>query len=243
MAKQTHATIRKLFYWALDRGVIDASPCVRVPVPAKAADRDRILNDDELRGVWNACEPLKWPFGPLVRMLILTGQRRDEVATMRWHDIDAGGALWTIPRELTKSDRAHEIPLSSPALHIIAALPKVDARLVFTTNGKVPVAGFSNAKRRLDELSQVQDRHLHDLRRTAATGMARLGIAPHVVEKVLNHRSGVISGVAAIYNRASYDAEKRAALEAWARKVHAIVDGEPANVVTIRAKHHATAAT
>lgn len=216
MAKQTHATIRKLFYWAVDRDIIDTSPCVRVPVPAHAIDRDRVLNDNELRAVWLACEPLKWPFGPLVRLLILTGQRRDEVATLTWPDIDERNGLWTIPRERNKSNRTHEVPLSSAARAILDALPKVDRTFVFTTNGVVPVAGFSNAKRRLDDLSQVRDWHLHDLRRTAASGMARIGIAPHLIERVLNHKGGAMSGVAAIYNRHGYIEEKRIALQHWA---------------------------
>ena len=142
---------------------------------------------------------------------------------MRWQDIDLDTALWTIPRELTKGDRAHEVPLSQPAIEIVASLPKVNHSLVFTTNGKVPVAGFSNAKRRLDELSKVTDWRLHDLRRTAASGMARLGVAPHVVEKVLAHKSGTITGVAAIYNRHAYQAEKRDALDSWAAEVMRLV--------------------
>jgi integrase len=217
MAKQTHSTVRRLFNWAVDRGVIETSPCIRVPVPARANERDRVLSDDEMRSVWQACEPLKWPFGPLIKILALTGQRRDEVATMQWSDLDLDVGLWTIPRERTKSNRAHEVPLSAFTLAIVDGLPKVDNTLVFTTNGKVPVAGFSNAKRRLDELSGVRDWHLHDLRRTAASGMARLGVAPHVIEKVLNHKTGTISGVAAVYNRHGYAEEKRAALEIWAR--------------------------
>jgi integrase len=222
MAKQTHSTVRKLFYWAVDRGIIDISPCMRVPVPARADERDRVLSDDELRSVWLACEPLKWPFGPLIRMLVLTGQRRDEIASMRWSDLNLSTALWTIPREFTKNDRAHEVPLASAALEILDTIPKVDETLVFTTNNRVPVAGFSNAKRRLDELSKVRDWHIHDLRRTTASGMARLGIAPHVVEKVLNHKTGTISGVAAVYNRHGYAEEKREALTTWAVEVHRI---------------------
>ena len=223
MAKQTHATIRKLFYWAVDRDIIDASPCARVPVPAHAVDRDRVLTDDELSAVWLACDPLKWPFGPLVRLLILTGQRRDEVATLAWHDIDEKKGLWTIPRERNKSNRTHEVPLSSAVRAVLEVLPRVDRILVFTTNGKVPVAGFSNAKRRLDDLSQVRDWRLHDLRRTAASGMARIGVAPHVVEKILNHKGGAISGVAAIYNRHAYLEEKRTALQQWADHIDRVI--------------------
>jgi integrase len=224
MAKQTHATVRKLFYWAESRGIIDASPCVRIPAPAHATERDRVLTDDEIRAVWVACHDLGWPFGPLIRLLLLTGQRKGEVATMRWRDLDLDAARWTIPRESTKGDRAHEVPLSRQVMQIIRALPKVDDTIVFTTNTKVPVAGFSNAKRRLDGICKVENWHLHDLRRTAASGMARLGVAPHVVEKVLNHKTGTISGVAAIYNRHGYYEEKRVALTCWANRVLQLSD-------------------
>jgi len=164
---------------------------------------------------------------------MLTGQRRDEVATMRWPDINLTAALWTIPREFTKNDRAHEVPLSLSAREIVGSLPKVDESLVFTTNRKVAVAGFSNAKRRLDHLSGISDWHLHDLRRTAASGMARLGVAPHVVEKVLAHKTGTISGVAAIYNRHGYLAEKRDALDRWAREVLRVAEDKQAQVITM----------
>jgi integrase len=224
MAKQTHSTIRKLFYWAVDRGILERSPCVRVPRPAEADDRDRVLTSAELRSVWLACDPLKWPFGPVVRLLILTGQRRNEVATMRWADVNLTEGSWTIPRNLRKGDQAHEVPLSSAAKEIITSLPKSNDALVFTTNGRVPVAGFSNAKRRLDQLSGVRDWRLHDLRRSTASNMARLGVDPHVVEKVLGHQTGTISGVAAVYNRHGYFPEKREALERWASELLRIVN-------------------
>jgi integrase len=199
MAKQTHSTIRKLFNWAVDRGVVPTSPCVRLPPPAKAKDRDRVLADEELADVWRASEKLGWPFAPVVRLLILTGQRRQEVASMGWLDVDFERALWTLPREATKADRAHEVPLSNEALAILRALPKTHKELVFTTNGRTPVANFSVAKLRLDNAVALErarrgqtplaDYHLHDLRRTLASGVARLGVAPHVIEKILNHQS------------------------------------------------------
>jgi integrase len=233
MAKQTHSTVRKLLNWAVDRGVISASPCLRIPPPARANDRDRVLSDDELRSVWNGCDRLGWPFCHVVRLLMLTGQRREEIATMRWPDIDIGAASWTLPRSSTKNKRGHEVPLAPAVVSILKALPKVHDELVFTTNGRVPVAGSSIAKRRLDtavatqradaSLPPIADWHLHDLRRTMASGMARLRIAPHVIEKVLNHQSGVISGVAAIYNRHSYQDEKRQALETWSSHVSRLV--------------------
>ena len=233
MAKQTHATIRKLFYWALDRDIISTSPCVRVPVPGAAAERDRVLTDEELRAVWLACDPLGWPFGAVVRLLILTAQRRDEVATTEWGDLDLDQRLWTIPGRRTKNGQTQEVPLCAAAVSILSEVPRTSDVFVFSTDGRVPVAGFSTAKRRLDALCGVSDWVLHDLRRTTATGLARLGEAPHVVEKVLNHKSGTVSGVAAIYNRHGYLDEKRQALDAWARRVNAIVTGEPAKVVTI----------
>jgi integrase len=233
MAKQTHSTVRKLFNWAVDRDVIPASPCIRIPPPARAKDRDRVLSDDELRSVWVGCDRLGWPFGQVVRLLILTGQRREEVATMRWPDIDFDAACWTLPRSSTKNNRAHEVPLAPAALSILKALPKLHDELVFTTNGRVPVAGFSMAKRRLDtavaaqradgNLPSIVDWHLHDLRRTMASGMARLRVAPHVIEKVLNHQTGAISGVAAIYNRHNYQDEKRQALETWSSYVSDLI--------------------
>jgi integrase len=168
-----------------------------------------------------------------VRLLILTGQRREEVATMRWPDIDFDAACWTLPRSSTKNNRAHEVPLAPAALSILKALPKLHDELVFTTNGRVPVAGFSMAKRRLDtavaaqradgNLPSIVDWHLHDLRRTMASGMARLRVAPHVIEKVLNHQTGAISGVAAIYNRHNYQDEKRQALETWSSYVSDLI--------------------
>jgi integrase len=236
MAKLTHSTIRKLFNWAVDRGVIAASPCIRIPPPGRANDRDRVLSDDELCSVWAGCDRLGWPFGPVVRLLLLTGQRRDEVATMSWQDIDFKAARWSLSRDKTKNKRAHEVPLSAEVLAILRTLPKVHDELVFTTNGRVPVAGFSMAKRRLDtavaalrtdgNLPPLVDWHLHDLRRTMASGMARLGIAPHVIEKVLNHQTGAISGVAAIYNRYDYQNEKRQALDTWGAYVSDLVLGE-----------------
>ena len=138
---------------------------------------------------------------------------------MRHGQFDPDKAVWTMPREATKSDRVHEVPLAPMVVDTLSRLPRVvtldnDGRevtspFVFTTTGRSAVSGFSKMKKALDVASGVTGWRLHDLRRTAATGMARLGVAPHVVEKVLNHQSGIISGVAAVYNRAAYDTEKR----------------------------------
>ncbi len=225
-----------------------------------------MLSDDELRWLWEACGVIGWPFGPLTKLLLLTAQRRDEVASLEWPEIDFKNHLWTMPRERTKNDRAHEVQLPNAAIDLLRSMPRVDDVLAFTTTGESAVSGFSRSKRQLDaEMVQARRRSLglpeddkayrkaiglpagkplpveippwilHDLRRTAATGMARLGFPPHVVDKVLNHVGGTIRGVAAVYNRFEYRAERHAALEAWGRHVTALVTEAPGNVVALRA--------
>jgi integrase len=240
MANRALAALRRMCGWAAERGLIDTSPCAGIKAPSAERSRDRVLSADELKAALQGSQAIGWPFGPLVQLLVLTGQRRDEVAEMRWAEIDLERRTWTIPRERVKNDQAHTVPLSEAAVEILRGLPKVEGKagFVFSTNGKTPVSGFSRAKERIDAyLDEAPRWTLHDLRRTAASGMAGLGIAVHVVEAVLNHRSGTIKGVAAVYNRYSYDAEKRAALEAWGRHVRGIISCEPAgNVVPIKAR-------
>jgi integrase len=235
-ANRTLAAVRKLFNWCVERSIIPISPCAGVRPASQEKSRDRVLSDYELQLVWRAAEHVGWPFGPLVQLLILTGQRRDEVARMHWSEVTENGTLWVIPGERTKNGTVHDVPLSKPAQELLKALPCIGgAEYVFTTTGMTPVSGYSNAKERLDAVMlrlarddaaargeepdrvQVQPWRLHDLRRTVASGMARLGQPVHVIEAVLNHRSGTISGVAAVYNRYNYLEEKRNALVAWSR--------------------------
>jgi integrase len=247
-SNRTLARLKTLFRWAADMDLINADPTAGVRRRVKETARDRALSNDEIRWFWAGCEAAGWPFGPLFKLLLLTAQRRDEVGTMQWSEIDLEKRLWTIPREKAKNDRAHVVPLSALAIEIIEALPRT-GRLVFSTNGARPVSGFSRAKtsldRRMGELrhaeqdgehgaTPIEDWLLHDLRRTAATGMARLNITPHVVDKILNHVSGAIRGVAAIYNRYGYGDERKAALEAWGRYVESLVRRSAANVVALR---------
>jgi integrase len=241
-ANRTLARLKTLFKWALDEELVTADPTARVRKVVKETARDRVLSDDEIRLFWASCDKLGWPFGPMFKLLLLTAQRRDEVGGMAWSEIDLDKRQWTIPREKAKNDRAHEVHLSRLAVEIIGSLPRIGtAGLVFTTNGKRPVSGFSKSKKRLDEHmvdmlgagAVIDDWILHDLRRTAATGMARLNIAPHVVDKILNHVSGTIRGVAAVYNRHSYIPERDAALDAWSRYVEGLVRPTPLNVVRL----------
>lgn len=245
MANRVLSAVRKLFNWCLARDVIQASPCTLVNPPAPERSRDRVLTDDELRQVWNAANEDGWPFGPLVKLLALTGQRLSEVGGMRWDEIDLESKLWTIPAERVKNGQRHEVPLSDAAIAIIKALPRIKTTkgYVFATRRDAAVSGFSRAKDRLDAAIDgavadgppVEHWTFHDLRRTMASGMARLGIQLPVIEKVLNHTSGTFRGVVGVYQRHSFSEEKRAALAAWASFVQSTVTGERlANVVALR---------
>ncbi|GJD51769.1 Prophage integrase IntS [Methylobacterium crusticola] len=228
-ANRTLATIRKFFNWCIERSIIATSPCTHVKTPGQETARDRVLTDEELRLVWLAAEKIGWPFGPLVKLLILTAQRRDEVAGIIRTEIRESGTLWHLPATRAKNRTASVIPLSEPAQAILRELPRIKGDYVLTTTGDKPVSGYSRAKRQIDAqiklLNGADISHwtFHDLRRTAASGMARLGTDPHVVEAVLNHKSGTISGVAAVYNRYAYLDEKRASLEAWASHITKII--------------------
>ena len=233
-ANHALAAVRKFFNWSVERGLLEESPCAGIRKPARAIARERVLSEEELAAVWNATEVTGYPFGRMVQLLILLAQRRNEVASMRWCDIDRRDNLWTLPSEATKSNRAHSVPLAPQALAIIDGCQKLHEVFVFPSGGADgrTFSGFSKAKRRLDAAAGVEDWTLHDLRRTAATHMARLGVAPHVVERILNHTSGSLGGVAGIYNRFSYLPEMRQALEAWAAHVDrivAIAPSEPYN--------------
>jgi len=232
MANRLLAHVRKFFNWCIERRWLAASPAAGLKPPAKEQSRDRVLSKDEIVEFWRGCNELGWPFGPALQLLLLTGQRRDEVARMKWSHLDLDEGLWTLPKQETKADRQHEIPLSPMALEIIEAVPQ-NSDFVFTTTGRTPVSGFSKVKVRLDILTGLTDWRLHDLRRTAASGMAEIGIAPHVIEKVLNHVTGQISGVAAVYNRHAYRREKADALNAWSRALGQILSPSGDNVVNI----------
>jgi integrase len=231
-ANRVLAAVRVLFNWALSRGVIEASPVAGVKAPGAEMVRERVLSEDELREVWRAADATPYPFGPFFKLLILTAQRRDEVAGMRWSEIDGARALWTIPGERVKNGRAHQVPLTAPAIDILGSIPRVDGSdLVFTSNGQTAISGFSKAKLRLNNASGVglterDEWRVHDIRRSVTTFMAEMGIAPHVVDKLLNHVSGSIRGVAAVYNRYGYTDERRRALDAWARRLATIIDTE-----------------
>jgi integrase len=216
-ANHAMAAIKKLLNWALNRGLIDINPIAGMPAPGRKLSRERILTEKEIRLLLTIASTEAYPFGTLYLMLLYTGQRRGEVSGMRWSEIDFDRAIWTLPSSRTKNKLVHEVPLSTPVLEILAAVPRfAGSDFVFTTTGRTPVSGFGRVKQRMELAIGTRDWRVHDLRRTAASGMARLEVAPHVIEKILNHKTGEISGVAAVYNRYGYEKEKRDALERWA---------------------------
>jgi integrase len=231
-----------MFNWAMREGFdIPANPVFGTNRPAEPKSRQRVLTDGELAEIWFACRDDD--HGRIIKLLALTGQRRDEIGGMRWSEIDEDKKLWTIPGFRTKNHREHIVPLSDSALVLVAASPRrTDRDYVFgdgpRRNGgdERGFSGWSKAKAALDqrilEVRQQTDPkakrlpwRLHDLRRTCATVMAdRLGVLPYLVEAVLNHVSGHKAGVAGVYNRAQYEGEVRDALKRWAEHVKTIVD-------------------
>jgi integrase len=232
-ARAMFAVLSILFRWLVQRRRIDRNPCADVHRPAAASARDRVLSDTEIVNFWAAADSVGELFGPLLKLLLLTGCRLNEVAGMGRIELSEDGATWDIPGARTKNRRPHRVPLAPLAQKILAdAAGK--GELVFTTNGRTPVSGWSKLKKRLDAAMRIPPWRLHDLRRTTATGMADIGIPPHIVEAALNHVSGAKAGVAGTYNRAAYLPERKAALERWAKHVAGLVIGKPASVVPIR---------
>jgi integrase len=244
------ALVKKLFNWCAERGYVETSPAANIKPLAREVSRDRVLSDDELLLVWRGCEAAGWPFGDLIRLLILTAQRLGEVSSMQWRDIDLDKGAWTVPAAIAKNGVANEVPLSAAARAILSGLPPLGREgFVFSAlNGSGnPVSGFSKAKARLDrEIAAALVRagqpampawRLHDLRRTAASRMAQLGIAPHVIEKVLNHTTGSLAGVAGIYNRFGYGPEKRHALESWAGHLEHLIGPPVIQIVALGGPH------
>ena len=252
------AAFRKLCRWSLTRGLIDRDPSAGISAPSPERSRDRVLDDTEIRLAWQAFEAVSWPFGPIGKLLLLTGARLGEAGGMRWSELDLAARVWRLPASRVKNARAHEVPLSDAAVEIIQGLPRIgDVKdgYVFTTTSFSPVSGFSRAKRAIDRtiieimreeaeargnnpdsVTALLGWRLHDLRRTVATSLQKLGVRLEVTEAILNHVSGSRAGIVGVYQRHEYAAEKRAALDAWARRLEAIVSGaEPSNVVELAA--------
>jgi integrase len=234
-----------LFGWLLRNRKIEHNPIVGVHRPSAPKPRERTLTNDEIRWFWQACEAVDAPrvsgaprpFAPLLRTLLLTGARLNEVAGMRRDELHDDGT-WHLSGSRTKNGRPHVVPLPLLARQLIASV-EGEQEVIFSTNKRTPPSGWSRMKRRLDAAMLAIARkgrgtnvtippwRLHDLRRTAVTGMVELGVPPHVVEQVVNHVSGTRASVAGVYNRSQILPERKAALERWAAHIESIVSGKP----------------
>jgi integrase len=265
MTGRTAAYGRAAFAWAVKRGAVHANPFVALPIANGIAKRERVLTDDEIGEIWRAAGKVAAPYGDIIRLLILTGQRRGEVAGINWGELADDLSIWTMPGERTKNGAPHIVPLSAPARDLLRALlpeREGDARReiedrrakgILALPGALgtPFAGWSKAKATLDKaIGDARARaaadagispapfspwNVHDLRRTVATGLQRLAVRLEVTEAVLNHISGSRGGIAGVYQRHDWAAEKRAALDAWAAHVLAVVEQRTlvGNVVTL----------
>jgi integrase len=224
-ANKTLKSMKTFFRWCVGRAILDHSPADGVPLPTKQVARDRVLDDNEIVLIILAARKIGDPYSGIIELLVLTGQRRKEVARLSWEELDFEKRIWTIPKLRTKNGKEHVVHLSEEA---IAVLNRMERRgpFVFSVYGNKPYSAFSKVKPMLDKLSGVSGWRLHDLRRTCVSGMAALGIAPHVADKILNHQSGTISGVAAVYQRHEFLAERREALERWGSHVSRIFEAE-----------------
>ncbi len=255
MASRVRAYARAAFGWAARRRFIPESPFAAIELEVKERSRERVLTDAEIGEIWRAAGKLAQPWGAYFQVLLLTLQRKSEVAGMRWAELSADGHIWTVPAARAKNKKAHIVHLAAPVREALAAVPRLEgSRLVFTTAGKVPIADFTKA---LDALRAeiAKERAeapagdgqgaapsvpwtMHDFRRTGVTVLAGLGFAPHVADRLLNHVQGAIKGVAAVYQRQEFLPERERAMTAWAEYVLRQAAGKaPAsNVVALRRK-------
>lgn len=244
-ANRVRTYFQTFLNWCIERDVLEVNPIARMRPVAKERPRARALSDDEIRWFWQACDETGYPFGLMGKLLLLTAQREGEVTRISTAEIR--GDLWHLSADRTKNRRAHDVPLSPAVCALLAGAQRVDGPFgyILTTTGTTRISGLSRAQNAIakrmraaaeqerGEPVEIPHWTWHDLRRTAATGMARLGIPVRVTEAVLNHISGTGAGIVAVYQRHDYAGEKRQALDAWAGYVLSLVEGKPDNVVQI----------
>jgi integrase len=226
---------KRITSWADNEELIERDPFEGGKNPVRRTARARALSTTEIAALWQALQAMGAPMGAFMRLGLVTGQRRTEIASLEWSEIDLEARLWTIPPAKSKNRLAHLVPLSPLAIAIIESLQGIDDRFAFSTRPGTRISGFSKAKSRAVTLSGVTDWRIHDLRRTVATRMAELGIPHPVVSKLLNHSPRGVMGVTSIYNRYEYLDERREALERWAQRIRDIVEPPSGNVVELRA--------
>jgi integrase len=238
MGRAMHAALSPFFTWAIRHRHITSNPAFNVRPDAPKHRRDRVLTEAEIASFWKATDQLGSPVGQLMKLLLLTGARREEVRGMRYSELSDDGATWTIPGARAKNRHTLVLPLPKLAQEILRSVKRISGSdYVFTLSGSVPVNLGSHCKQQLEQLMSAPPWTVHDLRRTAATQMCEIGIAPHIVEAVLNHVSGHKAGVAGIYNHAQHKDAKAAALERWGAHIQSVVADKPAkNVVALARK-------
>jgi integrase len=227
-ANRILAYTKRFFSWCKERDILDQSPVEAIKLPSKENDRDRVLNLGEIKSFWISCDKMGYPWGPIFQLLLLTGARLKEISHASWSEISISDRTLDLPGSRTKNERAHQIQLSVQTLKILLSLPKIEGQdFLFSTNGKTPVSGFSKVKKRLDILCGVANWRFHDLRRSFATHSSeKLSVSPVIVDKILNHRTGQVRGVTAVYQRGEYLAERREALQKWGDYIERLVAGE-----------------
>ncbi len=237
IAGRTLAYARACYGWAEKRGKVPGNPFSGLPIPTGTEARERVLSGEELGRVWNAATAMGEPWGPLFRVLLLTLARREEVAGMRWSELSQDLSTWTIPSARMKRGLAHVVALPEAARDALRAVTRIGGQdLVFSTTGKTPVSGFTKSKAALDKAAKVKDWRLHDFRRTGVSALAAMGFDSIVADKLLAHQASKLSGVARVYQRHDFAAERKAALEAWAAHVVrcAAPGSDSGNVVALR---------
>jgi integrase len=232
-ASRARIALSGFYVWAMGQGLAESNPVIGTTRPQEGKARDRVLDDGELAAIWRAAGDDA--YGKVIKLLILTGCRRQEVGGMRWNEIDLEKGMWSLPSERVKNGRAHTLPLTPLALSIIESVPRrVDRDHLFGSRSSGGFSDWGHARADLDQRLTVRPWRLHDLRRSLATRLCDLGIAPHIVEQILNHQSGHRGGIAGVYNRSSYANEVKAALALWADHVRALVEGGERKVIAIR---------
>lgn len=221
MAHRVQKCVRRFFSWCVERDYLKVDPMAGMPRVANGKSRDRVLTDNELAKIWHATDSIG-TYGAALRLLILTGARREEIAQLRWSEIE--GDCLKLEGSRTKNGEAHIIPLSAPARELLANVPRIGhSDFIFTISGEKPINGWTRPKHELDDVCGVSNWRIHDIRRTVATGMEKLKVPLQVVEAILGHTSGSKAGIVAVYQRHAYSEEKRAALEAWGKHVLALI--------------------
>jgi integrase len=230
-AHMARSSLSSLISWALRQGIVEQNVVVGTEDPGSAQSRDRVLTDVELGHVWRACGDDD--YGRIIKLLICTGMRRDEVGGLRHGEIDLDASTITLPAERVKNGHAHVLPLLGLARSIIASIPRTGRDHLFGTRSSSGHTGWDRCKKDLDArlASKVEAFCVHDLRRTTATRLCDIGVQPFLVEEILNHRSGHKAGIAQVYNRSRYEPQVRAALTLWDSHLRSLIDGSECKVV------------